>query len=412
MRVASVLPSATEMLCFMGGGHLLVGRSHEDNYPAEITHLPVLTGQRTAFTTAADVDRQVSSALSAGQSLYTLDVPQLKSLRPDVVLTQDICAVCAIDLPTVERVAAELEPRPDVVSLNPLNLEDVLTNLTQLGAAVGMAAEASAALSGLRQRIAAVDERVAAWRARPGAGGAPSVAFVEWPDPIYVGGHWTPELIARAGGRHPLNPSRGAEGAGKSFPVPSENLLESDPDLVVLCPCGLGLEATRQEAAKLQRAPWWQSLRAVREGRVALVDGDAMFNRPGPRLVDALEWLASELLGEAALAPPAFPVEWLASGASAPPVAAKRTRELEDIEELHRCAVERGEISYTDPATGYTVFTQLFMIERGWCCGSGCRHCPYGHQNVEPGRKPQLRPPINVPGTGCPRRSPPKPVEH
>jgi iron complex transport system substrate-binding protein len=123
-RVASVLPSATEILCLLGGGHLLVGRSHEDNYPASITHLPVLTGQKTTFTTAKDVDAQVSQALKEGQSLYTLDVELLKELSPlDVILTQDLCEVCAIDLVTVERVAKELKPpAPAIVSLNPENL--------------------------------------------------------------------------------------------------------------------------------------------------------------------------------------------------------------------------------------------------------------------------------------------------
>ena len=138
LRVISVLPSATEMLCHIGGGHLLVGRSHEDNYPECITHLPVVTGQLTEFTTAVDVDRQVSSALSSGQSLYTIDEPLLISLQPDVILTQDICAVCAIDLQTVERLAARMSPRPRVVSLNPLGLDDVLDNLLQVGEAVGM----------------------------------------------------------------------------------------------------------------------------------------------------------------------------------------------------------------------------------------------------------------------------------
>jgi ABC-type hemin transport system substrate-binding protein len=149
LRVCSVLPSATEALCFIGGGHLLVGRSHEDNYPPEITHLPVLTGQKTAYTTAADVDAQVSASLSSGQSLYTLDEQLLKELAPDVILTQDICSVCAIDLMTVERLAQSMDPRPLVVSLNPESLDDVLDIVLQLGLAVGMESEARAAHAAL-----------------------------------------------------------------------------------------------------------------------------------------------------------------------------------------------------------------------------------------------------------------------
>ncbi|EOD09768.1 hypothetical protein EMIHUDRAFT_54479, partial [Emiliania huxleyi CCMP1516] len=242
MRVASVLPSATEILCFIGGERLLVGRSHEDNFPPQITSLPVITGQTTTFTTAAEVDRVVSDSIGKGQSLYTLDAPLIESLSPDVILTQDICSVCAIDLQTVERLAAKMTPRPKVVSLNPLNLDDVLANVLQLGEAVGMAEEARAAHASLVERIAAVDRRVEQRRRQLGEGRRrPRVAFIEWSDPLYVGGHWTPQLIERAGGEHPLN-AGGESGGGKSFPV-----VEADPDLVILAPCGLTLDMTRRE---------------------------------------------------------------------------------------------------------------------------------------------------------------------
>ena len=243
LRVVSVLPSATEMLCFIGGGHLLVGRSHEDNYPVSITHLPVVTGQLTSFTTAVDVDKQVSSALSTGQSLYTIDEQLLTTLKPDVILTQDICAVCAIDLQTVQRLAARMSPQPRVVSLNPLSLGDVLDNLLQVGEAVGMEREAQAARAGLEARLRRADELVATSQAAAAAAAAakpasaaaegavaageaarPCVAFIEWPDPLYVGGHWTPQLIERAGGAHPLNPAR-PEGAAKSFAVTAEAMI-------------------------------------------------------------------------------------------------------------------------------------------------------------------------------------------
>lgn len=185
-RVASVLPSATEMLCFIGGSDLLIARSHEDNFPPNITHLPVLTGQKTTFTTAKEVDSQVAAALASGESLYTLDAALLKSLAPDVILTQDICSVCAIDLPTVQRVASSLSPPPAVVSLNPENLQDVLDGLLTLGDAVGMRSAAERVHADLMQRIARVDEAVLA-SAKP----RPSVAFIEWPEPLYVGGHCT-----------------------------------------------------------------------------------------------------------------------------------------------------------------------------------------------------------------------------
>jgi ABC-type Fe3+-hydroxamate transport system substrate-binding protein len=185
----------------------------------------VLTGQKTAYTTAADVDAQVSASLSSGQSLYTLDEQLLKELAPDVILTQDICSVCAIDLMTVERLAQSMDPRPLVVSLNPESLDDVLDTVLQLGLAVGMESEARAAHAALVARVRAVDEFVNA-----SAGGHPrrrrSVAFIEWPDPIYVGGHWTPQMIRRAGGRHPLNeapetaPEEAPLGSARTLPHP------------------------------------------------------------------------------------------------------------------------------------------------------------------------------------------------
>ena len=400
LRVCSVLPSATEILCFVGGEHLLVGRSHEDNYPASVQRLPILTGQRTQFTTAADVDRQVSASLKQGDSLYTLDVDALAALAPDLILTQDICSVCAIDLPTVERAAAAMGPSPPrVLSLNPLTLDDVLRNVLEVGAAAGLEASARAAHARLVERIGAVEARARADGAAPRYS---NVAFIEWPDPLYVGGHWTPELIERAGGSHPLHAAAAGGGSGRSFAISADALVASDPDVIVFCPCGLDLAATRREAARLEKLAWWRSLAAVRAGRVVLVDGDAMFNRPGPRLVDCLEWLAAVLRG--APEPRGFPSEWLPPPpppAAEPPAtrgadARDADGAMRDIEEAHRGAVAAGQLQYTDPETGYQVFTQLASSKRGHCCGSGCRHCAYGHQNVPADRRAALRPPITV----------------
>jgi iron complex transport system substrate-binding protein len=393
LRVVSVLPSATEMLCFIGGESLLVGRSHEDNFPASVGHLPILTGQRTTFTTAADVDRQVSQSLSEGKSLYTIDVDLLKRLRPDVILTQDICSVCAIDLPTIERVAASMDPRPTVVSLNPNNFQDVLDNILQLGAAVHMEKEAQAAHDRLLQRVEAVDRTVEGLM-RDGKRKA-NVAFIEWPDPLYVGGHWTPQLIARAGGQHPLNLPEENGAASKSFAIKPETLVSSEPDLIIIAPCGLDLAATKVETAKIAESEWWGTLGAVKNGRVALVDGDAMFNRPGPRLVDALEWLVSVIHNNSQLAPEGFPAEWLTTKRPSG-VTCSADKEMSDIEDLHRCAMAEGKMHYIDPATGYTVFTQLASSSRGYCCGRGCRHCAHGHKNVPAERRLLIKPPINI----------------
>ena len=150
MRVVSLLPSATEVLCAIGGQHLLVGRSHECDFPAGLEHLPILTGQRTHAATSAEIDAQVSAALGSGQSLYTLDVDRLRALKPDVILTQDLCDVCSIDLATVRGAAATMDPKPAVVSLNPTTLWQVLDDVLAVGEAVGMADQAQATMVRLR----------------------------------------------------------------------------------------------------------------------------------------------------------------------------------------------------------------------------------------------------------------------
>lgn len=319
MRVVSLLPSATEILSLIGGGDLLVGRSHECDYPAGevLEAVPVLTGQRTPVGGApGEIDASVRAHLAAGDSLYTLDVGLLARLGPEVILTQDLCEVCSIDLKTVRAVAAGLSPTPRIVSLDPHGLEDVFDDILRVGEAVGLRERAGEAVVKLRERM---------WRAadfvNPYVDG-PSVAFLEWTDPLYIGGHWTPQLIERAGGRHPLNPTvpEGDSGdaagpqawarkAGKSIRVPAEILAASKPDAVVVCPCGVSLAGAREMARALAGQAWWDDLPAVVAGRVAIVDGNQMFNRPGPRLVDAFEWLVGWINGRPELIPQDFPWE-------------------------------------------------------------------------------------------------------
>jgi ABC-type Fe3+-hydroxamate transport system substrate-binding protein len=316
MRVVSLLPSATETLCLLGGSDLLVGRSHECDFPPSIQDRPVLTSQITDFTTPAEVDRQVSAALAEGQALYRLDTNSLRALEPDVILTQDLCEVCSIDLGTVRAAAAAITPSPRVVSLNPTTIEGVFDDVLAIGGAVGRAEDARDAVVRLRERLSAAADHVPAFYE------GPVVAFLEWTDPVFIGGHWTPQLIERAGGRHPLNPTEpiagsgagqmahGAERvAGKSRRVSHEDLVGSAPEAVIVSPCGLDLDATREAVRAIAGEAWWSGLPAVRNGRVALVDGNQMFNRPGPRLVDAFEWLVGWLNERPDLIPSDFPWE-------------------------------------------------------------------------------------------------------
>ncbi|GBG27565.1 Receptor-type guanylate cyclase gcy-12 [Hondaea fermentalgiana] len=381
LRVVSLLPSATEALCEVGGAHLLVGRSHECDWPPQVQHLPVLTAQKTTFTTPREVDDQVRSALANNESLYTVNAGLLKELKPDVIITQSLCQVCSIDMNEVVQLARQLDPRPRVISLNPHTLDEVLESLNEVGNAVGLAKEAVASRARLQARVDAACQRVA-------ASGEPrfrNIAFIEWPDPIYVGGHWTPEILRMAGARQGVNDDPGS----KSFAIPTERLQEDDPDAIIVCPCGLDLAKTESLTRDMESSTWWPSLRAVQQDHVALVDGNQMFNRPGPRLVDCLEWLVDWLHPANAAKPGAAkagfpwkpyvrPVETQASPSETEREAAE-TKRLRDLEDLHQAAMERGDKTYTDPATGYMVFTAQTALDRGYCCGKACRHCPYGH---------------------------------
>lgn len=314
MRVVSLLPSATEIVAALGAGSRLVGRSHECDHPADLASLPVLTRPRTDASDPAEIDAQVRDALVAGESLYDLDARTLAELAPDVILTQNLCDVCSIDLATVQRIAESLSPPPSVVSLNPESVEDVFDDVITVGRAIGFEDEATKCVVDLRARIFTASEVI-----NPFADGC-NVAFIEWTDPLFIGGHWTPQLIERAGARHPLNPTRAAEDAGaaagpqqayakagKSVRVTSDDLVDSAPEAVVICPCGMNLEQSVQCVPALQRSDWWNDLPAVRAGRVAVVDGNQMFNRPGPRLVDAFEWLVGWLHDRPEMMPADFP---------------------------------------------------------------------------------------------------------
>lgn len=269
----------------------------------------------------AAIDRAVRDSLGSGQSLYEVDEAALAALKPDVILTQDVCSVCSIDLASVERVARALPGPPRVVSLNPSTIEDVLDDLLRVSAALGpeWAARGDRAMVGLRERLFRAEEYVNPYE------DGPVVAFLEWTDPLFCAGHWTVELIERAGGRHPWNetvaradsgaaagPQRGARVAGASRVVSSEELVNARPEFLVIAPCGFSLDQAWACTEELATREWWGELPAVKRGRVAVVDGNQMFNRPGPRLIDAFEWLVGWVQERPELMPHGFP--WRAWG--------------------------------------------------------------------------------------------------
>jgi len=315
MRVVSLLPSATELLDAVGAISLLVGKSHECDAPASIAHLPILTRQRIdPNSSSSTIDAEVSKALAAGESLYTLDEQTLAELRPDVILTQDLCEVCSIDLAAVARVASKLSTNPTIISLNPHTVEDVIDDLLRVGEAVGVRERAMHVAVTMRERLYAAQEYVSSLEE------GPVVLFLEWTDPPFCAGHWTVQLIERAGGRHPFNPTvapsglgaaagfqQGARKAGKSTRLDLAAILAAQPEAIVIAPCGFDLDRAIACTRELQTQPWWRELPAVRSGRVAIVDGNQMFNRPGPRLVEAFEFLVGFLQQRDELIPRGFP---------------------------------------------------------------------------------------------------------
>ncbi|MQA80639.1 MAG: ABC transporter substrate-binding protein [Streptosporangiales bacterium] len=289
MRVVSLLPAATDMLAELGLVRSLVGRTHECDWPDAVAAVPVVT--RSALEPAAMSSREISDAVSSaphrGSSLYALDAELLGRLAPDVIVTQDLCDVCALSYDQVTSVVRSTgeESGPRVLSLEPRTLGDVLDCLVELGAPLGVRDRAERALFALRERLAAVDAAVAG---RP----RPRVAAIEWLDPLWPAGHWVPEQVLHAGGEPLL-----AEPGEHTRPLEWSALVAAAPDVVLLMPCGLSPGRTRAELDVLTSLPGWADLPAVRNGAVWVLDGPAYFNRPGPRVVRGAEVLAVVLHG-------------------------------------------------------------------------------------------------------------------
>jgi iron complex transport system substrate-binding protein len=281
-RIASLLPSATEIVCALGAGDQLVGISHECDFPPAIRDRPVLTRSRIDSTgTSRAIDAAVRSVIAGALSIYDVDAEQLSQLSPDVIVTQDLCEVCAVSLDDVRAAVARLAHRRDIaiVTLHPTRLADVLGDVERVAAALGCADRGAAVRAELEQRIAAIARRAAQVPARP------RVVSLEWIDPLMIGGTWMPELIELAGGQ-PVGATAGA-------PAPTitpGDLAALAPDVIVVKPCGFSLPRALEERALIEQRV---IAACAPRPRVYVTDGNAYFNRPGPRLVESLEIMAA-----------------------------------------------------------------------------------------------------------------------
>ena len=286
MRVVSLICSATEIVCALGHRADLVGRSHECDYPPGIESLPVLTAPQFELGgTSAEIDGRVKDLVRDGLAIYGIDAGLLRALRPDAIVTQDQCEVCGASLADVEAAVCDwtgIETR--IVSCKPNGLEDLWTDIRRVGAALHDDDAAETLVTDLQTRMSSVAARAAALPERP------SVATVEWIDPLMAAGHWMPELVEMAGGRNLFG-----EAGGQAPWIDWEALESSDPDVILVLPCGFDIERSVAEMPALTAQPGWSALGAVRNGRVYIVDGNQYFNRPGPRLAESLEILAEIL---------------------------------------------------------------------------------------------------------------------
>jgi iron complex transport system substrate-binding protein len=281
MRIVSLVPNGTEILFAVGAGGMVVGVSHECDFPEEARTRPALTGSALRpGMSAAEVDAAVSAQLRDGKSLYTLDEAKIAELAPDLIVTQQLCPVCAVSTSQVDEAVRPLPRCPEVLSLDPKSLSDVFADVRRVGEAAGRREEADTLVRELERRLDAVRAAVAG---RP----RPRVLALEWPDPPFAGGHWVPEMIEIAGGIDAF-----ARPGGHSARLTWEQVAAADPDIIVAMPCGFDEAGARAQIELLTPVPEWRSLRAVRDGRVHPVDANGCFSRPGPRLVDGIERLA------------------------------------------------------------------------------------------------------------------------
>jgi iron complex transport system substrate-binding protein len=282
MRIVSLLPAATEMVCGLGLADQLVGVSHECDYPAAVQRLPKVT--RTRIRTDAssqEIDAQVREELASQRSLYSLDIDAIGGLRPELIVTQTLCNVCAVSDNEIQSLLNRLDHRPLIVDLAPTRLADIFDGMRLVARAADIEESGERWIEHLQARVQSVVLRSQAITVRP------RVVLLEWLEPLFCAGHWSPELVRLAGGQEMI----GREGE-VSRRIGWDDLYQCDPDVLVIACCGFDTQRTVREFAAINWGSKFESLRCVREHQTFIVDGNAYFNRPGPRLIDSLELLA------------------------------------------------------------------------------------------------------------------------
>jgi iron complex transport system substrate-binding protein len=358
-RIVSFLPSATEIACALGLADSIVGITHECDYPPSIKSKPVVVRNVLPIErmSQSEIDRAVAERMRDGLSLYQIDEELLRKLAPDLILTQNLCQVCAPSGNEVSQVIKALPQAPEILWLTPQSLSEIFENVRDLGAATGRAAEAEALVNDCEARIRRLSSVLSESKGPP-----PRVFCMEWLDPVYASGHWVPELVKLAGGIDELSRER-----GESVRLSWDDIAAWAPEVLVIMPCGFDLQQTMKQIwnvfgfQRSEAARRFFELPAVRNGRVYAVDANSYFARPGPRVVEGAELLA-RLIHPDVFAGESLPSEF---ATAFQPV---------DLNLLKGTLNETTDY-YSE--NGAMVFTASYLKRRGYCCGSGCRHCPY-----------------------------------
>jgi len=360
MRIVSFLPSATEMVYALGLDEQLVGVTHECDYPRQARNKPVVVRNVLPLETMtqAEIDRAVAERMHNGESLYQIDEDLLRKLSPDLILTQNLCQVCAPSGNEVSQVLQTLENRPQILWLTPRSIGEIFENLRDLARATNRELEAQAIIDDCNSRI----ERLKTFAAQ--VNDPPRVFCMEWLDPVYACGHWVPELVKLAGGKDEL----GRE-SGESVRISWEEIADYSPDVIVIMPCGFNLQQTMKEIwssfgkyspSRSPHAEAFFNLPAVRNGRVFAVDANSYFARPGPRVVEGAELLAQ------IIHPGLFCKSGIPDHSSC----------FQQVDVSLLQGILEPDKDYV-VENGAIVFTASYLKRRGYCCDSGCRNCPY-----------------------------------